>query len=189
MGEGALAPGSSPFPIPHPSSPMFVAQSSLLSPHVGLLFWTVVVFSLLLFILRRFAWGPMIGALDEREKTIEESINRAEAALVEARKMQADNEAARREAERQAQTILRTAGEEADRRRAVEIERTKADLAKMQEQARAEIEREKGQALTALRAEVADLAIGAAEKILSENLDDDRQRRLVDRFISEMPQN
>jgi F-type H+-transporting ATPase subunit b len=163
--------------------------ASLLSPHVGLIFWTVVVFGLLLFVLRRFAWGPMVSALDQREKTIEESITRAERALDEARRMQADNETARREAERQAQTILREAREAADRQRAAEVEQTKGALARMQEQARAEIEREKQQALTALRAEVADLAIGAAEKILRENLDDDRQRRLVDRFIADMPQN
>jgi F-type H+-transporting ATPase subunit b len=166
-----------------------LAQSSLLSPHVGLLFWTLVIFGLLLLILRRFAWGPMVGALDEREKTIEESINRAEAALAEARRMQADNEAARREAERQAQAILRAASEEADRRRAEEFEKAKAEAAKFREQARAEIEREKQQSLTELRTEVADLAIGAAEKILSENLDDDRQRKLVDRFITDLPQN
>jgi F-type H+-transporting ATPase subunit b len=165
-----------------------VLASSLLSPHVGLIFWTLVVFGLLLLLLRRFAWGPIIGALDGRERTIEESINRAEAALAEARQMQADNEAARREAERQAQAILRAASEEADRRRAAEIEQTKGELARMQEQARAEIEREKQQALTALRSEVADLAIGAAEKILAENLDDERQRKLVDRFISDLPQ-
>jgi F-type H+-transporting ATPase subunit b len=168
---------------------MFLAAPSLLSPHVGLIFWTVIIFGLLLFLLRRFAWGPVVSALDQREKTIEESLTRAERALEEARRMQADNEAARREAERERQAVLRAAQEEADRRRAEEIERTKGELAKLQQQVRAEIEREKQQALTELRSEVADLAIGAAEKILGENLDDDRQRRLVDRFISDLPQN
>ena len=163
--------------------------ASLLSPHVGLIFWTLIIFSLLLVVLGRFAWGPMVNALDERENTIEESINRAEAALAEARQMQADNETARREAERQAQTILREAREQADAQRAAEVDKTKAELAKMQEQARTDIEREKQQALTALRAEVADLAIGAAEKILRENLDDGRQRQLVDQFIADLPQN
>lgn len=163
--------------------------SSLLSPHVGLIFWTLVIFGLLLLLLRKFAWGPVVHALDEREQTIEESITRAERALEEARQMQADNEAARRDAERQAQAVLREAKEEADRRRAEEIEKTKADLAKLQAQAREEIEREKTQALTALRTEVADLAIGAAEKLLRENLDDDRQRRLVEGFLDDLPQN
>ena len=167
---------------------LFLA-ASLLSPHVGLIFWTLVVFALLLFVLGKFAWGPMVSALDEREKTIEDSLTRAERALEEARQMQADNEAARRDAERQAQAILRDAREESDRQRTAEVEKTTADLAKMQEQARADIEREKQQALTALRTEVADLAIGAAEKILRANLDDARQRQLVDSFIDDLPQN
>ncbi len=166
-----------------------ILAASLLSPHVGLIFWTLVIFTLLLVVLGKFAWGPIVSALDEREKTIESSITRAEAALAEARQMQADNEAARREAERQAQAILREAREQADAQRAAEVEKTKAELAKMQAQARADLEREKQQALNALRAEVADLAIGAAEKILRANLDENRQRQLVDQFISDLPQN
>jgi len=168
-------------------TPLFA--SSLLSPHVGLIFWTLIVFGLLLFVLGKFAWRPMVSALDEREITIEESLTRAESALDEARKMQADNEAARREAERQAQGILRDARHASDQLRGEEVEKTKAQLSQLQEQARADIEREKTQALVALRAEVADLAIGAAGKILNENLDDDRQRRLVGSFLDDLPQN
>ncbi|NNF59289.1 MAG: F0F1 ATP synthase subunit B [Rhodothermaceae bacterium] len=167
---------------------LFLA-ASLLSPHVGLIFWTLLVFGLLLFILGKFAWKPMVSALDEREHTIEESLTRAERALEEARQMQAHNESARRDAERQAQITLREAREAADQLRGEEVDKTKAQLAQMQEQARAEIEREKTQALAALRAEVADLAIGAAEKILHANLDDDRQRGLVNEFLNDLPQN
>ncbi len=166
-----------------------LVASSLLSPHFGLIFWTLIVFAILLFVLGKYAWGPMVGALDEREKTIEESLTRAESALEEARKMQEDNEAARRDAERQAQSILRDARDASDQLRTEEVEKTKAQLAQMQEQARADIEREKTQALTALRSEVASLAIGAAGKILDENLDDDRQRKLVDSFLDDLPQN
>ncbi len=102
--------------------------------------------------------------------------------------MQEDNEAARRDAERQAQSILRDARDASDQLRSEEVEKTKAQLAHLQEQARADIEREKTQALVALRAEVADLAIGAAGKILDENLDDARQRKLVDAFLDDLPQ-
>lgn len=166
-----------------------LVASSLLSPHFGLIFWTVIVFGILLFVLGKFAWGPMVSALDEREKTIEESLTRAESALEEARRMQEDNEAARRDAERQAQSILRDARDASDQLRTEEIEKTKGQLAHMQEQARVDIEREKTQALTALRSEVASLAIGAAGKILDENLDDDRQRKLVGSFLDDLPQN
>lgn len=163
--------------------------SSLLSPHAGLIFWTLIVFALLLFVLGKYAWKPMVSALDEREKTIEESLTRAESALEEASRMQEDNEATRREAERQAQSILRDARDASDQLRSEEVEKTKAQLAHMQERARADIEREKTQALVALRAEVASLAIGAAGKILNENLDDDRQRKLVESFLDDLPKN
>ena len=163
--------------------------SSLLSPHAGLIFWTLIVFALLLFVLGKYAWKPMVSALDEREKTIEESLTRAESALKEARAMQADNEIVRRDAERQAQSILRDARNASDELRTEEVEKTRALLAHLQEQARADIEREKTQALVALRAEVASLAIGAAGKILNENLDDDRQRKLVESFLDDLPKN
>ncbi|MEX0748243.1 MAG: F0F1 ATP synthase subunit B, partial [Rhodothermales bacterium] len=70
-----------------------------------------------------------------------------------------------------------------------EVEKTRAQIRQMKEQAEADIEREKQSALDELRSEVADLAIQAAEKILKENLDAGRQRKLVDRFIEELPKN
>ena len=166
----------------------FLAQS-LLSPSLGVIFWTALAFLLLLFLLSKFAWKPITGALEEREKTIEESITRAERALAEAKRLQADNEAARREAERQAQAILRDAREEADRVRNAEVDKTRGQLQQMQAAAQADLERQRQQAVADLRQEVARLAVGAAEKLLGESLNDERQHRLVERFIDEMPQN
>ncbi len=166
-----------------------ILAAGLLSPNVGLIFWITLTFLLLLLLLRRFAWGPILKALDTRERKIEESMARAEQALAEARKIQADNDRARREAEQEAQRILREAREAAEHLRAEEIEKTRAQIRRMQEQAQAEIEREKQSALNALRAEVADLAIRAAEKILHENLDATRQRKIVDAFIDDLPKN
>ena len=167
----------------------FIVAASLLAPNLGLFFWIAIVFGLLLFVLSKYAWGPITNALDERERTIDESIQRAERALAEAKQIQADNEKARREAEQEGQRILREARETAERLRTEEVEKTRAQIRQMQEQAQAEIEREKQGALDELRAEVADLAIRAAEKILQENLDAKRQHRLVDNFIDEMSQN
>jgi len=166
-----------------------ILAAGLLSPNVGLIFWITVTFLLLLLLLRRYAWGPILKALDTRERKIEEAMARAEQALAEARKIQADNDRARREAEQEAQRILRQAREAAEHLRTEEVEKTRAQIRQMQEQAQAEIEREKQSALDALRAEVADLAIKAAEKILHENLDATRQRKLVDAFIDELPKN
>jgi len=161
----------------------------LLAPNTGLVVWTAVTFGIVLFILWRYAWGPISKALEEREENISNSIERAEKALAEAKQVQADNQKARREAEREAQRILREAREAAESLREDEVEETRERIRKMQEQAQAEIEREKQGALEELREEVADLAIQAASKILKEDVDGDRQRRLVDDFIDDLPTN
>ncbi len=166
-----------------------ILAQSLLAPDAGLAFWITIVFGLLLFVLWRYAWGPITSAMAEREETIDESIQRAERALEEARQIQADNQKARREAEQEAQRILREARDQAERLREEEETRTQQRIRAMQERAQAEIEREKDSALEELRTEVADLAIQAAEKILDENLNAQRQRRLVDHFLDDLPQN
>lgn len=166
---------------------MSLLAANLLSPNVGLIIWIAITFGLLLILLRKFAWGPITSALDERENRIQDSMDQAERALAEAKKVQADNTKARRESEAEAQRLLREAREEAERLRGEEVGRTREKIQEMQENAQAEIEREKQSALADLRREVADLAIQAAEKILSENLDDNRQRKLVDEFIDDLP--
>ena len=166
-----------------------IFAADLLSPNFGLVIWLAIVFSILLVILKRYAWGPITSALEDRERNIDESIQRAEKALVEARQLQADNERARREAEHEAQRLLRAAREQADYLRNEEVQKTREQIQHLRDQAQAEIEREKDSALDALRAEVADLAIQAAEIILQENLDAPRQRRLVETFIDELPKN
>lgn len=168
---------------------IILAAANPLAPNVGLIIWMSVVFLLLLLVLRKFAWGPITTALEDRERTIDESIQRAEIALAEAKQIQADNEKARREAEQDAQRIMKETREQAERLRTEEVQKTREKIQQMREQAEAEIEREKEGALTELRAEVANLAIQAAEKILQENLDASRQHRLVENFLDDLPKN
>ena len=161
----------------------------LLQPKPGLLIFTVITFGLVVFILGKYAWGPISKALEDRERNIEDSLSQAEKALAEAKAIQADNEKARRAAEAQATQILREAREAAERT-ATDL-RAQADqrIAERLAQAEADIERQKQSALGELRAEVAGLAITAAEKILREKLDATEQRRLVDQFIDTLPRN
>ncbi len=166
-----------------------ILAQSLLEPNAGLIFYKVVVFALLLFILRRFAWKPIVSALSEREETIDTSIKKAERALEEARKTGEKNEEARRAAEESARRVMQEARAAAEQVRSEELEKTRARIRQMQEQAQAEIEREKQRALDELRDEVAGLAIQTAEHILEETLDADRQRKMVDRFIEQLPRN
>lgn len=161
----------------------------LLDPKFGLFFFTLVVFLIVAALLRKFAWGPITEALATREKTIEDSINRAEKALAEARQISEDNVKTRRDAEVEAQRITREAREAAEAVKAVEIERTRKQIRQLQDAARADIEREKEGALSELRNEVARLAIAAAEKLLSETLDEEKNRKLVKDFIDNMSPN
>ncbi|MEM1095288.1 MAG: F0F1 ATP synthase subunit B [Bacteroidota bacterium] len=161
----------------------------LLSPNWGLAVWTVVAFGIVFLLLKSKAWPIITAALAEREEKIQSSLDEAKHALAEAKKLQSDNAAARREAEQQAQRILRDAREAAERLKAEQVTETRAQIQQMQEQARQDIENEKQSAIQELRAEVADLAIQAASKILDENLDASRQRTLVDKFIDSLPTN
>jgi F-type H+-transporting ATPase subunit b len=165
----------------------FVLAQSLVTPDAGLIFWKALAFFIFLYLLYRYGWGPITNALQEREERIDASIQQAEDALAEAKRIQKENKKARREAEQEAQRILREARESAEQLREEEMEETRAKIQQMQEQAQAEIEREKQAALQNLRDEVADLAIEAASKIIKDDLDGQRQRRLVDDFIDDLP--
>jgi F-type H+-transporting ATPase subunit b len=162
---------------------LYLVAAGLLSPNVGLIVWITISFLILLALLRRFAWGPITSALTEREHRIADAMQRAEKALAEAKQIQADNDRARREAEQEAQRILREAREAAEHVRTSEVEKTRAQIQHLQQQAQDEIGREKQAALEALRTEVADLAIRAAEKVVQENLDAPRQRKIVETFL------
>ena len=166
-----------------------LAAGGLLSPNVGLAFWLALSFGLLFFLLAKFAFPAILGGLKEREQSIETSLAQAERANAEARALLAQNDEARRDAERQAQSILREAREAAEAQRAADVDKTRAEIARLQEAARADIEREKQQALADLRQEVSTLAIGAAEKILGETIDAQRQSALVDQFLTDLPKN
>lgn len=164
-----------------------ILAASLLAPNLGLIVWISITFLLLLVLLRKFAWGPILAAIEQREQNITEQMQQAEVARNEARQLLADNERARRDAEQEAQRILREARETAERLRSEDVERTRQQIQEMQRQAAEDIEREKQSALQALRAEVATLAIGAASKVLREEIDGPRQRKLVDNFLNELP--
>ncbi len=162
---------------------------SLLQPGFGLPFFTLIVFGLVFWLLAKFAWKPITQAMEAREHNISDSLARAEVALADAARIQADNDRARRESEQEAQRILRDARETAERLRAEDIEKTRAQIAQLQVQAAADIERQKQGALESLRAEVADIAVSVAEKIIQQKLDVQGQRKLVDDFIETLPRN
>jgi F-type H+-transporting ATPase subunit b len=162
---------------------------SLVTPSLGLIFWKTVAFLIFLYVLYKFGWGPITSSLQTREEEIEHSIQRAEDALAEAKKIQQENKEARRNAEQKAQRILREARDSAEELREDEEAKARRKIQQMKDQAQAEIQREKQAALQELRDEVADLALHAARKIVEDDLDQDRHQELVRDAIDNLQTN
>jgi F-type H+-transporting ATPase subunit b len=157
----------------------------VLNIQTGPIIWTIINFLILLLLLRAVAWKPILRALESRETAISDALNRAEHAKSEAERILGENQKAMQRADDEAQKVLRESRELAERMQAEASQRAQSDARRMIEQANAEIERSKQQALNELRAEVATLAVDGAERILQESLDGDRHRRIVDQYLSQ----
>lgn len=164
-------------------------MDQLLTLEPGMLIWTFITFTLLLWLLKKFAWKPLLGALESRENKIREDLQKAEDARGEAERLLAEHRKLLQNSEAEARKILDDARGTAESIKQGIVDSAHEQARQMTAQAKAEIQREKDTALSQLRAEVADLAIRAAGKILGEELDADRHRKLVDDFIGNLPKN
>ena len=160
----------------------------LLDPHAGLIAWTIITFVVVLIILKRFVWSPLLEALDERQKRIRDALEGAEQARDEAQAALAEHQKALAGAESEAREIVAQAREAGERVRTDIIDEARRGAEQTVEQARRSIETEKQAALIELRREVADLAVRAASEIVNANLDDERNRQLVDDLIAGVPE-
>lgn len=152
------------------------------------LFWIIVAslnFILLFVLLSVFALGPLRRMLDERRARIEEGLRDAEQARRDRESAEAERVAALQEARREANEIITRAQKVAQDSRDADIAATKAELERLRDRASAEIDAEKQRAISDLRAEVADLALQAASKVVGETLNTERERRLVREFLAE----
>jgi F-type H+-transporting ATPase subunit b len=152
------------------------------------LFWVVVQalsFLLFLVILYLVAFRRIGGVLESRRSAIEQGLQDAEQARRDRENAEAERVATLNEARREANDLLARAQKVAEETRAADIAATREELERLRTNAAAEIEAEKQRAMGELRAEVADLAIAAASKVVGESLTDQRQRRLVEEFLTE----
>jgi F-type H+-transporting ATPase subunit b len=163
-----------------------VASSGLIKVVPGLMIWTIVCFLITLFVLKRYAFGPIQNMLDERRERIQRSIEEAEHARGEARKLLDEHRALIGQARGQAEEILSEARKVADAQRARVREETEADRQRRLEETRRQIEAETQRALGQIRAEVAELTLVAATKVTGKVLDDADHRRLIDDAIREL---
>jgi len=143
----------------------------LVTPDIGLIFWTTISFAILYFILSKFAWKPILGAVNEREKSIKDALSAAEKAKEEMVNLKADNEKILNEAKLQRESLLKEAREIKSKIIAdAEIQATeKAN--KLVEAAKTAIENEKSAAMKELQNTVVDLSFNIAEKLLTKELD------------------
>ncbi len=161
----------------------------MLQINPGLILWTIITFIVLLFLLRRFAWKPLLEALHTREESIRSSIEKSEQAKAEAERLLEENKLQLAGAASEVRRLIKEGEVNAERRR-TEIEHEARQKAERRlKEAEEEILRFKEEALVQLRGEVADLAISAASKILDETLDEKRHKKIIDAALAKLPKN
>lgn len=143
----------------------------LITPALGLFVWTLVAFLIVLFILKKFAWKPILKTLNERETGIANSIASAEKVRLEMAEMQADNQRLLQEAREERSIMLKEAKDAKDKIINEAKEQAKAEANKIMEEARVQIELKKNAALTEVKNEIGSMAVAVAEKVLRKKLD------------------
>jgi len=158
----------------------------LVTPDVGLLFWTVISFFVLLFLLRKFAWKPIVGTVNDRETSIREALESAEKARLEMQNLTADNEHILKEARVERETMLKEAREIKAKMISDAKDEAQTQANKMIEQAQIAIASEKKSAMAELKNHVAGLSVDIAEKMVREELSNkDKQLKLVENMLGE----
>ncbi len=156
----------------------------------GLFFWQLILFVLLLLLLRKYAWGPILNAVNDREEGIKNALAAAENAKKEMQNVTADSERLLKEARAERESMLKEAREIKDKIVADAKEQSKIEGDKMIKQAQAAIEGEKKAALADIKNQVATLSLDIAEKVIKEQLSSkDRQLKLVEDMLGDIKLN
>ena len=154
---------------------------------IGLFFWQSLVFILLIFVLKKYAWKPILNAVNEREQSIEDALKEAEKARLEMQSLQQSNEAILKEAREERERILKEARDMKNKMitEAKEAAATEADKAIVS--AKAAIEAEKTAAIAELKNQAASLSIDVAEKILGQELSaENKQTAMIGKIIGDV---
>lgn len=173
-GVAAAQEGAAPAP----------SGGGLMSLQLNLMFWTLGIFIVLYFLLRKFAFGPITAAVEAREKALEDAIEGAKRDRDAAAKLLADHQAQLDAARGEAQKLIADGRAVAEKMRADLLEQTRREQQDMLERARREIESEKERAIAQLRREAVDLALAGASKVIEQNLESEKNRQLVERYLS-----
>lgn len=162
----------------------------LLTPGTGLIVWQTFVFLLLVFLLGKLAWKPILSSLKEREMSIQEALDTAEKARLELSKLKADNESLLKQAREERDKLLREAREASNRLRDEAQAEAKKVADKIIDDARTTIGIEKQAALKEIKIQVATFSLEVAERLLKEKLSNDKaQKELVQKYVNDIKVN
>ncbi|MEY5042827.1 MAG: synthase subunit [Bacteroidota bacterium] len=165
-------------------------MGALLTPALGTLVWSSIAFLVVLFLLKRFAWGPILSALQEREQRITDALGSAERARQEMAQLNSDNERLLREARAEREVILKDAREAAEKLVSDARLRAKEEAERDLALAKDAIAIERKAAIAELKSEVAALSVSIAEQLVRRELgQDDAQQALVKKLMDESPLN
>lgn len=162
----------------------------LVSPNPGTIFWMVIVFGIVMLILKKFAWKPILYALKERENSIASALMSAENARKEVASLKADHEAIRLEAQREKEQILKDARDIKEKIIADAREKAQSEAQKAIEQAREQIQLEKVAAINDIRKQVVDLSVNIAEKVIRQKISSSaEQEKMIDLMLKDLTLN
>jgi F-type H+-transporting ATPase subunit b len=162
-------------------------QPNILAIEAPLAIWTVVVFGVLLIILAKFAWKPMMKALHDREEHVEHCLLEAERARNEAERLMAENQKNLAKAAEQMRAMIESGKKEGEAIAASIVQKAQAEAEAARERAERDIATARDQALEEIFTKTADLAVAVAGKVLSRDLTDADQKRLADAAMAELP--
>ena len=166
--------------------PAASSGSFLITPNVGLMIWTLLLFAISMYVLAKLAFPRISDALDKRQKAIESSIDESERVRREAHDILEEYRERLKEARAQAEEIVARARRAAETQEQETLVEAKAKREQLMEQTRRDIEAETRRAIGEIRREVADLTVLATEKVTRKTLTEDDQRRLVQEALSEL---
>lgn len=158
----------------------------LVKPELGLIVWTAITFLILVFLLAKFAWKPILNAVNDREKSIEGALKAAERARDEMKSLQADNDKILREARAERERILKEATDIKNKIVSEASEKAKEEAGKQIELARIQINAEKQNAIAQIKTQVAAISVEIAEKLLRKELaSESKQQQLIDDLLKD----
>ncbi len=161
--------------------------AGLTDGNFALSFWTAVTFAILIFVLGKFAWGPILQMMETREKTISEAIESAKKERAAAEAASAEMKASLEKAREESAQMIRKNQAEVAAAKVELMAAARKESDDLLQAARRTIQEEKRQALAELRSQAVDMAIEAANRLVSMNMDEKKQKQLVEEYINQLP--